>query len=86
MGARGRWATREELPDLSQPARNVSQWLGPETREKPKRVRPWWAWWPLDLNEMDDSVNMGLVSPGGSTVSRLTTQVRTSNYGKGLRR
>lgn len=69
------WEIREELNDLSQPARNVSEWITPLTRP-PVRVRPKWAWWPVDGNANEDpSLNIGLVSPGGgTTVSRLMTQ------------
>jgi predicted membrane chloride channel (bestrophin family) len=51
----------------------VGKWFT-QPSKRPARVRPWWAWWPLEENETDDTLNMGLVSPGGSTVARLTTQ------------
>jgi len=60
--------------DLSAPARNVADWITmPAPAERPPR--PKWAWWPESENVTNDqSLNMGLISPNGMSVSRLMTQ------------
>jgi len=69
------WEDGKELPDLSAPARNVSEWVEDLPPVDPKPARPKWAWWPeLDTHlNTDPSLNMGLVSPTGTSISRLMT-------------
>ncbi|KAK3246910.1 hypothetical protein CYMTET_43572, partial [Cymbomonas tetramitiformis] len=65
----------QELYDsdgYNNPARGIDQWITKD--DQPEAVkRPSWAYWPKINNHFDPSLNTGLVSTNGSTVSELFT-------------